>query len=204
MKKSMRKRWLAVVPAVALVAAPLPFQSADAASSNDVVQTTESEDLEGFEAIFEWPAEEQPILKQGSGPTFEVEFVQTMLGHFGYETDVDGYFGPDTDKQLKELQSEKDLASDGIVGVNTWTLLMDEYATHTFTLESAILTAENYLDNDDLVFSGNGEKLKDSDGNAYYQLRAQSQDLIDGGGTGTVGHYNVFENGDVVETEPNL
>ncbi|TSB48530.1 peptidoglycan-binding domain-containing protein [Alkalicoccobacillus porphyridii] len=197
----MKKKWLAVVPALALVAAPLPFQSADAASQDEYVQIAESEIPEGYEAILEWPAEEQPLVQQGS-QSFEAEFIQVMLVHFGHDTDVDGVFGPHTHEQVKSLQAEKGLTQDGIVGVQTWTVLLDEYVAQSFTAEDAVTIAEKALDNDDLVFSSNGEKHWDSEGNAFYNLRAQSQELIDGGGTGTVGHYDVFQNGDVVEADP--
>ncbi|MBD1381478.1 peptidoglycan-binding domain-containing protein [Metabacillus arenae] len=197
----MKKKWLAVIPAVALVAAPLPFQTADAASENKSVQLSESEIPAGYEAILEWPPEEQPIVKQGS-QSFEVEFIQVMLNHFGFETEVDGIFGPHTDQQVRQLQAEKGLAQDGIVGVDTWTVLLDEYQEELFSVEKAIDYAEEALDNDDLVFSSDGVLHKDSDGKVFYSLKAQSQDLIDDGGTGTVGFYDVYQNGDVVESKP--
>jgi hypothetical protein len=52
------------------------------------------------------------------------------------------------------------------------------------------------------VFSSDGMLHKDSDGKVFYSLKAQSQDLIDDGGTGTVGFYDVYQNGDVVESKP--
>lgn len=108
----MKKKWLAVVPAVALVAAPLFNQTVDAASEDETVQKEE-----------------------------------------------------------------------------------------LFTVEDAITYAELALDNDDLVFSSDGVRHKNSDGNVFYSLRAQSQDYMDDGGTGTVGFYDVYQNGDVVESK---
>ncbi|MEK3886391.1 peptidoglycan-binding domain-containing protein [Bacillus sp. FSL K6-3431] len=197
----MNKKWLALIPAVALVVAPLPFQTANAASGNEPVQLSESEIPPGFEAILNWPPEEQPIVKQGS-QSFEVEFIQVMLNHFGFETEVDGVFGSYTDQQVRQLQAENELAQDGVVGVDTWTVLIEEYQAELFSVETAIVFAEKALDNDDLVFSSDGVLHKDSDGKVFYSLRAQSQDLIDGGGSGTVGFYDVYQNGDVVESEP--
>ena len=197
----MKKKWLAAIPAIVLVIVSLPFQSAYAASGKESVQLTESEIPAGYEAILNWPAEEQPIVKQGS-QSFEVEFIQVMLNHFGFETEVDGVFGSHTDQQLRQLQAEKGLAKDGIVGVNTWTVLLDEYQAELFTVEDAIIYAEIALDNDDLVFSSDGVRHKDSDGNVFYTLRAQSQDYIDDGGTGTIGFYDVYQNGDVLEADP--
>lgn len=196
----MKKKWLVAIPAIALVIVSLPFQSAYAATEKESVQLVESEIPAGYEAILNWPAEEQPIVKQGS-QSFEVEFIQVMLNHFGFETEVDGVFGSHTDQQLRRLQAEKGLAKDGIVGVDTWTVLLLEYQTELFTVEDAITYAEIVLDNDDLVFSSDGVRHKDSDGNVFYSLRAQSQDYIDDGGTGTVGFYDVYQNGDVLEAE---
>lgn len=202
----MKKKWLVAIPAIALVVASLPFHpvdaAADAASENESVQQSESEIPAGYEAILNWPPEEQPIVKQGSQGSFEVEFIQVMLNHFGFETEVDGAFGSHTDQQLRQLQAENGLAQDGIVGVDTWSVILDEYQAELFTVEKAITYAEIALDNDDLVFSSDDVRHKDSDGKVFYSLKAQSQELIDDGGTGTVGFYDVYQNGDVVDSEP--
>lgn len=200
----LKKKWLAVVPAVAvaLVGAPHFNQTVDAAPENESVQQAESEIPAGYEAILNWPPEQQPIVKQGSQGSFEVEFIQMMLNHFGFETEVDGIFDSHTDQQVRGLQAENGLAQDGIVGVNTWTVLLEEYQAELFTVEDAITYAEIALDNDDLVFSSDGVRHKDSDGKVFYSLRAQSQDYMDDGGTGTVGFYDVYQNGDVVESKP--
>lgn len=197
----MKRKLLAVIPAIALVVAALPLQPADAASDNEPIQLSESDIPAGYEAILNWPAEEQPNVKQGS-QSFEVEFIQVMLNHFGFGTEVDGVFGSHTDQQVRQLQAEQGLAQDGIVGVDTWTVLLEEYQSELFSVETAIAYAEEALDNDDLVFSSDGVLHKDSDGKVFYSLKAHSQDLIDDGGSGTVGFYDVYQNGDVVESEP--
>lgn len=197
----MSKKWLALVPAIALVVALLPFQTAGASSENELEHSTQSEIPAHYDALLEWPPEEQPIVKQGS-QSFEVEFIQVMTSHFGFETEVDGVFGPHTEQQVRHLQAEKGLVQDGIVGVNTWTVLLEEYSAQTFQVERAFLIAEQALDNNDLIFSSNGVLHENSDGNTYYSVKAQSQELIDSGGTGTVGFYDVYNNGDVVESEP--
>ena len=102
----MKKKLLAVIPAIALVAAPFSFQTVDAASENESIQLAESEIPQGYEAILNWLPEEQPIVKLGS-QSFEVEFIQVMLNHFGFETEVDGVFGSHTDQQVRQLQAEK-------------------------------------------------------------------------------------------------
>ncbi|MDO6448965.1 peptidoglycan-binding domain-containing protein [Oceanobacillus profundus] len=200
----MKKKWLLAVPAVAvaLVGSPDFNQTVDAAPENESVQQAESEIPAGYETILNWPPEQQPIVKQGSQGSFEVEFIQVMLNHFGFETEVDGIFDSHTDQQVRGLQAENGLAQDGIVGVNTWTVLLEEYQAELFTVESAVAYAEAALDNDDLVFSSNGVLYEDSDGRLFYSLKARSQDYIDNGGTGTIGFYDVYQNGDVVESKP--
>ncbi|WP_236693854.1 peptidoglycan-binding domain-containing protein [Sporosarcina globispora] len=148
--------------------------------------------------ILDVAPEHQPTLQQGS-EGIEVEFV---INHFGFETEVDGLFGAQTDEQVRQFQSEHGLAVDGIVGVETWTVMFNEHEVVIFPVEQAITYAEEALDNDDLVFSSDGVLHKDSDGNVFYSLKAQSQDLIDDGGSGTVGFYDVYQNGVVVESEP--
>ena len=197
----MKKRWLALVPAIAFIIAPLFNQTVDAASESEQVQLSESAISPGYEALFEWPPEEQPIVKQGS-QSFEVEFIQVMLNHFGFATEVDGVFGSHTDQQVRQLQAEKGLAQDGIVGLDTWTILLEEYEDEIFSVEKAFNFAEEALDNDDLVFSSDGVLHTDPNGQVFYSLKAQSQELIDDGGSGTVGFYDVYQNGDVVESEP--
>lgn len=200
----LKKKWLLAVPAVAvaLVGSPDFNQTVDAAPENESVQQAESEIPAGYETILNWPPEQQPIVKQGSQGSFEVEFIQVMLNHFGFETEVDGIFDSHTDQQVRGLQAENGLAQDGIVGVNTWTVLLEEYQAELFTVESAVAYAEAALDNDDLVFSSNGVLYEDSDGRLFYSLKARSQDYIDNGGTGTIGFYDVYQNGDVVESKP--
>ena len=70
------------------------------------------------------------------------------------------------------------------------------------TVDKAIEYAERALDNDDLLFSSDGVRHKNSDGKVYYILKAQSKELIEDGGSGTVGFYNVYQNGKIVESEP--
>ncbi|RNF39587.1 peptidoglycan-binding domain-containing protein [Planococcus salinus] len=196
----MKKKWLSVLPAFALFAALLSFQSADASSEMAAEPVAESEiPAAGYEAILNWPPEEQPIVKRGSH-SFEVEFIQMMLGHFGFETEVDGIFGPHTDQQVRSLQAAYGLVSDGIVGVNTWTLLQEEYAAKRFQADIAIIIAEQHFDNEDLTFSSNGILYEDANGDTFYTLQAQSKKLMENGGSGTVGFYDVYFNGDIVES----
>ncbi|MGG3661971.1 hypothetical protein [Bacillus gobiensis] len=92
----MKKKWLAVIPAVALVVAPLSFQTV-AASDNGSIQISELPPE--LEPILNVAPEHQPTLQQGSAG-IEVEFVQVTLNHAGFETEVDGLFGVQTDEQV--------------------------------------------------------------------------------------------------------
>ncbi|MGG3570535.1 peptidoglycan-binding domain-containing protein [Priestia megaterium] len=195
----MKKKWLVAITATALVASPLSFQIVDASSENESAQTSELPPE--LEPILNVAPEHQPTLQQGS-TGMEVKFVQVTLNQSGFKTEVDGLFGAQTDKQVRRFQSKHGLAADGIVGVKTWTAMFNEYQEVRFSVEKAITYAEEDLDNDDLVFSSDGVLHKDSDGKVFYSLKAQSQDLIEGGGTGTVGFYDVYQSGDVVESKP--
>jgi peptidoglycan hydrolase-like protein with peptidoglycan-binding domain len=195
----MKKKWLVAITATALVASPLSFQTVDASSENESAQTSELPPE--LEPILNVAPEHQPTLQQGS-TGMEVKFVQVTLNQSGFKTEVDGLFGAQTDKQVRQFQSKHGLAADGIVGVKTWTVIFNEYQEVRFSVEKAITYAEKALDNDDLVFSSDGVLHKDSDGKVFYSLKAQSQDLIEGGGTGTVGFYDVYQSGDVVESKP--
>ncbi|MBL8601388.1 MAG: peptidoglycan-binding protein [Myxococcales bacterium] len=52
-----------------------------------------------------------------------VSFLQETLVAAGYELDVDGIFGRDTERAVRDFQSNHGLDVDGIVGDNTWAAL---------------------------------------------------------------------------------
>lgn len=55
----------------------------------------------------------------------EVTRIQRMLSAVGYSPGpIDGVFGPQTTSAVKAFQSAKGLMPDGIVGPNTWALLL--------------------------------------------------------------------------------
>lgn len=73
------------------------------------------------------PWDEQSRLLRLSRPRMEgsdVERLQTMLKKAGMSLDVDGEFGPGTDKAVKEFQQKKSLTADGIVGPKTLTAMV--------------------------------------------------------------------------------
>lgn len=65
----------------------------------------------------------QPTVRQGAtGPT--VTLLQQRLVAQGFNTKVDGSFGPSTETAVEQFQASSGLDADGIVGPMTWSLLM--------------------------------------------------------------------------------
>lgn len=63
-------------------------------------------------------------VKQGDNG-YHVRAVQDQLkNRYGYNITVDGAFGSGTDQAVRSFQSSKGLSSDGIVGLNTWAVLV--------------------------------------------------------------------------------
>ncbi len=62
---------------------------------------------------------ELPVLKKGAKGD-AVKAVQTLLG-----IEVDGSFGGDTDRAVKEFQKNHGMTPDGSVGAGTWSLLLN-------------------------------------------------------------------------------
>lgn len=57
-----------------------------------------------------------------------VLYLQRLLLSFLYPiTDLDGDFGPETERAVKAFQTENSLTADGIVGRNTWAALLSSY-----------------------------------------------------------------------------
>lgn len=64
-----------------------------------------------------------PMLSRGSsGGT--VQALQALLVGYGDKVDVDGIFGPDTEKAVRRYQEKHSLDADGIVGPKTWAMLL--------------------------------------------------------------------------------
>lgn len=72
------------------------------------------------------------VLRKGDrGPA--VEFLQTQLDKDGHRltrkgkpgAGIDGAFGKMTDKAVRQFQQDEDLVVDGVVGPNTWNVLLD-------------------------------------------------------------------------------
>ena len=65
-----------------------------------------------------------PVLKIGD-KGFDVRKLQSKLSSIGYSLSVDGDFGGNTLKIVKEFQKDAGLSNDGVVGEKTWKALDD-------------------------------------------------------------------------------
>lgn len=75
--------------------------------------------------IFNFPAlaqDEHPLLRQGMRGEAVWE-LQQLLNDLGYNIDVDGYFGAQTETIVRAFQDSFALSTDGVVGEETWTHL---------------------------------------------------------------------------------
>ncbi|SDH31510.1 Peptidoglycan-binding (PGRP) domain of peptidoglycan hydrolases-containing protein [Planococcus glaciei] len=70
--------------------------------------------------------EHQFILREGRN-RMEVLLLQWTLNEYGLKTAVDGVFGPETNRNVRQYQRDKGLKVDGIVGVNTWVAIYGEH-----------------------------------------------------------------------------
>lgn len=65
------------------------------------------------------------VLRRGARSS-AVQFLQRLLLSYLYPiTDLDGIFGPETERAVRAFQSENNLSVDGVVGRNTWQSLFN-------------------------------------------------------------------------------
>lgn len=64
-------------------------------------------------------AETKATLKRGMRGD-KVKYLQWMLNNHGASLNIDGSFGPATEKEVKAFQTKSKLVADGIVGPKTW------------------------------------------------------------------------------------
>ncbi|MEA5450771.1 peptidoglycan-binding domain-containing protein [Leptolyngbya sp. CCNP1308] len=85
---------------------------------------------------------ETPLLQVGDSGS-SVSQLQTDLANLGlFAGAVDGYYGPDTAAAVRSLQTQQNLAVDGIAGPQTWLAL--ETARRAATLPPPLLTAQQF------------------------------------------------------------
>ena len=73
------------------------------------------------------PDAEWPKIKNGSNGA-DVETAQYLLTAHKHKAVVDGDFGPQTEKAAKAFQKDKKLVVDGVIGSQTWPVLVIEVA----------------------------------------------------------------------------
>lgn len=64
------------------------------------------------------------------------------MKYFGYEVDVDGVFGPQTEEAVKEFQKDSDLKADGVVGYNTRQKLQKALAINAIRKGAPVFSIE--------------------------------------------------------------
>ena len=79
--------------------------------------------VDGIVGSQTWEALLPPTIRQGSS-SYDVERLQMILNEMGYSLVVDGIFGSNTEAAVKGFQTDTPLKVDGIVGQNTWYVLM--------------------------------------------------------------------------------
>ena len=69
-----------------------------------------------------WFNDQYPIRRCDEG--YAVIILQdALVSRYGYAIDVDGYFGPGTERAVRDFQRIAGLEVDGLVGPNTWSAL---------------------------------------------------------------------------------
>jgi hypothetical protein len=71
---------------------------------------------------------DEPVLRRGASGEW-VGYMQGRLAVHGYSPgSMDGSFGPRTEREVRQFQSDHQLVADGVVGRNTWRALEEEPA----------------------------------------------------------------------------
>ncbi|NEP91101.1 MAG: peptidoglycan-binding protein [Okeania sp. SIO2C2] len=79
--------------------------------------------VDGIVGSQTWEALLPPTIRQGSSGD-DVKRLQMILNEMGYSLVVDSIFGSNTEAAVKGFQKNSRLEVDGIVGQNTWYVLM--------------------------------------------------------------------------------
>ncbi len=160
--------------------------------------TTGAAAKDTYSQKIEAKAETRPTLRKGSNSSY-VRDLQQSLKDVKYSLSVDGVFGMQTQNAVKEFQIDHNLSPDGIVGPLTWAALDEnKIERKQFSVSTAITFGKKEL-GDNIVFSTDDRLRKDSNDKAYYRFLAKNKDWMDQGGSGTIGWYHIYKNGDVIE-----
>jgi peptidoglycan hydrolase-like protein with peptidoglycan-binding domain len=110
-------------PATTPLPTPAPAAEVGAQPADAAAPTTEPEGGEPAESTAEQPSDETP-LKLGSKDE-RVLKLQQALSKLGYDIgDADGAFGAKTRKAVMQFQREKKLTPDGLVGPDTYNVIL--------------------------------------------------------------------------------
>lgn len=75
----------------------------------------------------------------------EVYYLNELLEKLNYKVIVSDYFGSETDKAVKDFQLNHNLVVDGIVGLKTWSALLEKNSS-SFSSNSKLLSEQNLID----------------------------------------------------------
>lgn len=75
----------------------------------------------------------------------EVYYLNELLVKQNYSVVVSDYFGVETDKAVKDFQLKNNLVVDGIVGLKTWSALIEK-SKDRFSSNSKLLSEQNLID----------------------------------------------------------
>lgn len=75
----------------------------------------------------------------------EVNYLNELLQKLGYPLLVSNYFSPDTEKAVRDFQLSHSLVVDGIVGIKTWSRLL-EIANVGYASNNKLLSEQNLMD----------------------------------------------------------
>lgn len=103
----------------------------------------------------------------------EVRDVQNRLNSAGYNVTVDGYYGPQTEKAVRDYQSKNGLTVDGIVGDKTYGSLSGTKAQGASTSSTGPLTGVSQPTQDKLKSYSDGYKPSDTVSQAEQLLNEQ-------------------------------
>ena len=63
---------------------------------------------------------QRPVLRSTSNDSIAIRYIQFRVG-----TEIDGIWGSHTEALVEQFQSVNGLTSDGIIGRNTWSTLLN-------------------------------------------------------------------------------
>ncbi|MHC0445289.1 N-acetylmuramidase domain-containing protein [Flavobacterium sp. 3-218] len=75
----------------------------------------------------------------------EVYYLNELLSKLNYGVVVSDYFGSETDKAIKDFQLKNNLVVDGVVGLKTWSALLEKNK-NGFSTNSKLLSEQDLID----------------------------------------------------------